>query len=1034
MFQAVHTPKACNSMIPQLPKTHSIAPQYALFLKELQNAGFCGDINSDQATRLVASTDNSVYQIVPQAVIFPRHIEDLKKIFDLMNQERFKKIKVTPRGGGTGTNGQALSYELVIDVTKYMNQIIDFNPKELWVCLEPGVVLDQLNDFLKPHNLFFAPSVSSSSRATLGGMISTDASGKGSRVYGRTSRYIMEMESILVDGTVIRTQSVRREELSRIKKEKNVLADIYRLIDRIITEKKDQIEQSCPKINRFLTGYNLDHIYSEDGKHFNINQLFAGSEGTLTLITEAKLRLLPIPEHKQLVLIKYRSFDDALADAEELINIEPAAVETIDEKILQLAKDDKIYHKVQHMIADEAHAKTGTINLVELHSDDGKEIEQRTNQLVRYLKSSFHKTNKTIGYHAAINADETAVLWEFRKKGVSLLSNTRSNRKPIPFVEDTAVPPQKLARYIKEFRAILEDDGLDYGMFGHVDVGCLHVRPALDMKMPDDERLLKKISDRIARLVRHHGGVIWGEHGKGFRSQYTEEFFGPDLYQALRRIKKLFDPDNRLNPGKIVTPVDSEDKVYPIHSSTRGQSDRQIHPKMMASFENTINCNGNGACFNYNPNDVMCPSSKSTRDRIHSPKGRAGVLREWLRQLSEVGFEMTERQSTNSISALIKKTWNTIGQKLGCYDFSHEVHWAMKGCLSCKACTSQCPIKVDIPESKARFYHQYHTRYLRPLRDYLVGNIEAMAQVQSYFSGIVNLFIKRKLAQFIIEFTTGVKDAPCLSEKSVDKGLAEKKAPKWDFEQINELDQTDKSNAVILLQDAFTSFYDSRVVFSIYDFLTKLGIRVYVLPFIPNGKPLHIKGFLGQFKQTAHDATEFLSNVAKCQIPMVGIDPAIVLSYRDEYPKILEKQDLGFEIELLQNWLEKKLPEIKADHPNIFEVTSRNNYFLFGHCTEKTAAPQSQANWQFLFSEFNQKLELIQTGCCGMGGDYGHETENYNESQNIFNMSWRDKIKDLNASEENILVAGYSCRCQVKRFAGIEPSHPIEALLKLMSE
>ncbi|WP_226594618.1 FAD-binding and (Fe-S)-binding domain-containing protein, partial [Microseira wollei] len=606
-------------MIPRLTLQETLKPEYTLFLEALAKTPFSGEMRPDFASRLLMSTDNSIYQILPQAIVFPRTEEDLVHLFKLANQEPFKSIAFSPRGGGTGTNGQSLSPGMIVDCSKYMNQILELNLEQAWVRVQPGVVLDQLNAYLQPYGVFFAPSLSPSDRATIGGMINTDACGKGSRIYGRTSNHILALTWVLSDGTVARSQDISPATLSDFKQQSGRLGEIYRQVDEIVTSKREIIAQTFPKMPRFMTGYNLAKVYQQE--NFNLNWILAGSEGTLAVITSAKLKLTPLPKSKQLLAIHYRCFDDALSAAETLLASEPAAIETIDEKILSLAKQDAIYYQVKEFVAD---AKA--INLVEFTGVNIEEVKQKVSQI---------KLEKATGYYLAQSGEEINDLWNLRKKGVGFLGNTKGERKPIPFIEDTAVPPECLASYIREFKALLTEYQLDYAMFGHVDVGCLHVRPALDMKAPNDEKLIRELSDKVVSLVRKYGGVMWGEHGKGFRSEYTPVFFG-ELYEELRKIKAAFDPDNRLNPGKIVTPFGSDAEVVKIESPLRGHFDRQVPASVRSEYAEAFSCNGNGACFNFNPDSVMCPSYKGTSNRIHSPKGRATLLREWWRQIGTV--------------------------------------------------------------------------------------------------------------------------------------------------------------------------------------------------------------------------------------------------------------------------------------------------------------------------------------------------------------------------------------------------------------
>jgi FAD/FMN-containing dehydrogenase len=662
-------------MIPRLSQVEPAQGRYLAFLETLGQQGFQGEIRSDYGTRLVQSTDNSIYQILPQAAVFPIHKSDLKILLKLAAHEKYRDIRFAPRGGGTGTNGQSLTDGIIIDCSRHMNDIRELNLEQGWVKVGPGVVLDQLNDFLRPHGVFFAPNLSPSSRATLGGMINTDACGKGSRVYGRTSDHILELSCLLSNGEELHSVPLNPKELADWKAASGRTGQVYRVVDEIVCQQAELIREIFPKMSRFMTGYNLARVYSNDQRSvFNLNYLLAGSEGTLVLVHEAKLKLTPLPAFQELIVVKYESFDDALRAAGILVQSDPTAIETVDEKILGLAREDEIYHKVKDFVADEGHRPTRTINLVEFSGNEKSEVSAKVDQLAQIIHERKEIPGEATGFYRTEIPEEIKDLWNLRKKGVGLLGNTKGRRKPIPFVEDTAVPPENLAAYIREFRDLLESFGLEYAMFGHVDVGCLHVRPALDLKTTEDEEIVRKISDGVCQLVRKYGGVMWAEHGRGFRTEYTEEHFGSELYQELRKIKQVFDPFNQLNPGKIVTPLESKEQTVSVEAPLRGHRDRQIHSNWQDEFAVTISCNGNGACFHYDPNHVMCPSSKITRDRIHSPKGRAGIMREWLRQLSLAG-DPDEVRSAGGVAA---KFLNSAKKAIE-YDYSHEVFEAMSG-------------------------------------------------------------------------------------------------------------------------------------------------------------------------------------------------------------------------------------------------------------------------------------------------------------------------------------------------------------------
>ena len=1023
-------------MIPRISLSES-RPQFVHnFLSELRESTFSGDIKHDFGTRLVTATDNSIYQVLPQAVVYPKNTEDIQTVLKITEQQQFRQsIKITPRGGGTGTNGQSLTEGVVLDCSRFMNRILETNFKDGWVRVEPGVVLDQLNEHLAPHKVFFAPDLSTSNRATLGGMVNTDACGKGSRIYGRTSDHIIELTCILSSGEVLQSIPLDSETLAEYKQKSGISGNVFKVVDQVVSDKAELIQEVFPKMSRFMTGYNLAKVYENSAKNFNLNYLLSGSEGTLAVVSEAKLRLTQLPKHKRLLVVKYEAFDDALRNAEVLVESDPSAIETIDEKILSLAKEDEIYLKIKNFIADETgkpeskNHPTRTINLVEFCGSNKSNLEKQVAALCKIIDAKKYDSGEATGYYRTSDSQEISDLWNLRKKGVGLLGNTKGEKKPLPFVEDTAVPPKNLASYISEFRKLLESFGLEYAMFGHVDVGCLHVRPALDLKNPEEESWIRELSDKVVELVKKYEGVMWSEHGRGFRSEYTAEFFGEELHQDLRRIKEAFDPNNRLNPGKIVTPLSLSDQVVRLEGPLRGHKDRQITPELLKEYESAINCNGNGACFDFSPDHVMCPSSRITRDRVHSPQGRAGLMREWLRILSlNQGVSASANKPRGFLYNLLNKVQKSWRKKHGEYDFSHEVYESMAGCLVCKACATQCPVHVDVPELRSKFLDLYHSRYLRPLKDYLVGSTESFGRLFSQMPSVANIFFSWPLSSMLLKEQIGLRDLPEYSPEPVRRRLLNSAAPAFDLDGLILRTPEELEQSVILLQDAFTSFYESQLVLEFYELLCHLGYTVYVAPFHPNGKPLHVKGFLDKFQKVAEKNTKWLIHVARSGIPMVGLDPSVVLTYRDEYLKILGENELPFEVLLPQELLVKSSEKFRE-----FAVSAKSNlpeYQLLGHCTEKTQVQLSQEQWQEVFKVFGLSLQLIPVGCCGMAGTYGHETEHFEESRGIYNLSWKNKIPADQFLRQNILATGFSCRSQVKRFEGFRPLHPLQALLR----
>ncbi|WP_210397690.1 D-2-hydroxyglutarate dehydrogenase YdiJ [Motiliproteus sediminis] len=1014
-------------MIPRLSEASSVQSHYLSFIESLKQRGFRGDLNPDYANRVVLATDNSIYQLLPQGVLYPRNLEDLQRIARLAQEPRFQNIVLSARGGGTGTNGQSLTDGLVVDISRHMNQILEINAEERWVRVQTGVVKDQLNAALKPYGLFFAPELSTSNRATIGGMINTDASGQGSCQYGKTRDHVLALKSVLLDGSVIDTRAIDGTELQQAQQQQGLAGELYRLADRIYRDNREAIEAGFPKLNRCLTGYDLAHIYDEQ-QQFNLNALLCGSEGTLAFIAEAKLNVLPIPKYAALVNLKYGSFDAALRDAQDLMRAGPTSIETVDSKVLNLAMQDIVWDSVREYFPEDGQQIRG-INLVEYTADDEQALQAKVETLTAQLEQQQGQPGKSIGYTVAYGAGEINKIWTMRKKSVGLLGNAQGEKRPIPFVEDTAVPPENLADFIAEFRALLDSHGMEYGMFGHVDAGVLHVRPAIDMKDPEQEAAIRTITDGVVALTQKYHGLLWGEHGKGIRSEYAPAFFGPRLYGCLQQIKAAFDPRNQLNPGKICTPANSDAELLAIDGvSTRGQHDRQIPPPVRQHFSEAMYCNGNGACYNYDPNDAMCPSWKGTRERIHSPKGRASLVREWLRLLSEKGSnpasEARKLRSRLPGLSLPSRIRNSVSKARGEYDFSHEVMTAMEGCLACKSCVSQCPIKVNVPEFRAQFMELYYGRYLRPLRHYLIAGLEFMIPWLAKFPRPYNWMVRNPLGRQLFRRQIGMVDSPAICTNGLARALQERHIAWATPDNLRQLADAERQLSVVLVQDAFTSYFETQLVLDCCELLQRLGFRVFVAPYAANGKPLHVHGFMHRFEQTARANAERLKRLADCDVALVGIDPSMTLTYRQEYTKVLTDMEPP-KVQLLQEWLAGQQAHLEQLELQLAD----GDFRLLSHCTERTNAPAAVTQWQQVFAALGQSLDHQNTGCCGMAGTYGHETANLETSETIYRQSWGEAIA-AEQHPERLLATGYSCRSQVKRMDQQQLAHPVQALLR----
>ena len=964
-------------------RTNSNIDQY---FEALDRTRFQGEVRRDLATRIVHATDNSIYQFLPAAVVHVRSAEDVAAMLRLGSEDRFRHLSFSARGGGTGTNAQSLTTGIVVDCSKYLNRIHEINPEEGWVEVEPGVILDRLNSVLKPHGFFFAPNVSTSSRATIGGMISTDACGQVSRVYGRTSNHTLALQLVLADGSTHWIHSWDQPQLGRVIATGTRLAEAATTVRRIATEQADLIRARFPPLNRFLTGYNLAHV-SEPGGNLNLVPLICGSEGTLAMIVRAKLRLTSLPKHRQLVVLKYARFLDALDDAGPLLAYDPVAVETLDEKILERLREDEIFPRVRELLGNDIGIGTGATNFVEFTGDDPKALDAATEKLEQAIDDKSAAHPKVTGAVFTRDPIEIADLWEVRKRGVGLLGNLPGHRKPVPFVEDTAVPPAELADYVRSFRDLLDQHGLEYGMYGHVDAGCLHVRPALDLTDPGDESLVRTISDQVVALVQKHHGIMWGEHGRGLRSEYTPEFFGPELHRELRRVKEAFDPHNRLNPGKIVTPLSCDGDVRPIESPLRGQLDREIPVNLRQEYEKAFACNGNGACFAESITSVMCPSYKATRDRVHSPKGRAMVMREWLRQGAPTSGE-----------------------------FAEEVRTAMAGCLACKACVTQCPIHVDVPEFKAQFQEAYYAGNPRPIRDKLIAGFERVTPLASVFAPITRIMGRSGPGQAIMR-RIGLVDMPEFSVPNLKTRLS-----RAGFARLSSTDRERGGPGVVLLQDAFTSLFEPRLVVDTCRVIAALGYRVRVHPFFENGKALHIKGYLARLKKVVARNLPHLLDLQTRGFSLVAIEPSVALTYRDEYVRHGPASAGELGVQTLQEWLATSIPE----EPMPGTDQGPDSVTLFPHCMESAGEPHLTQAWKTVVARFGVNLSIETVGCCGMAGIYGHESEHADVSRSIFKQNWEQRLDQ--SSDGTVLATGFSCRHQSQRCKAMPIIHPVTYL------
>jgi Fe-S oxidoreductase len=538
------------------------------------------------------------------------------------------------------------------------------------------------------------------------------------------------------------------------------------------------------------------------------------------------------------------------------------------------------------------------------------------------------------------------------------------------------------------------------------------------------------VSDAVAGLTHKYGGLLWGEHGKGVRSEYAPKFFGP-LYPALQQLKAAFDPHNQLNPGKIATPATMpEAQLLKIDGvPLRGEADRQIDERVWQSYGTTMHCNGNGACYSFDPDDAMCPSWKGTRERRHSPKGRASLMREWLRLQGAAGVDVLNapRGAASFLRGLPARWRNTRAQRNASEeDFSHQVYEAMAGCLACKSCAGQCPVKVSVPEFRSRFLQLYHERYLRPMKDYLIGSLEFTIPHLARAPGLYNALMSSAWMRAFLDRFAGMVDSPLLARFDLPAVLRRLQVRTATPELLASLTPAQRARSVVLVQDAFTRWFETPVWAAFVELAAHTGHAVYIAPFRPNGKPLHVQGFLHSFKRTAARQAALLRALAASGIPLAGLDPAMTLVYRQEYLKLAQAQECP-PVLLPQEWLLQALPQR--------EGSAGTRYRLLAHCTEKTNVPASVGQWEQVFARLGLQLAPMTSGCCGMSGTYGHESRNVATSKVIFEQSWGRLLATPGSiSDGEILATGYSCRSQTERLYHRRLRHPVEVLLEKLGD
>jgi FAD/FMN-containing dehydrogenase/Fe-S oxidoreductase len=925
------------------------------------------------ADKIINSTDNSIYEVMPSAIFSPTNINDIEKLCQIINQDKYSEIDLIARGGGTGTNGQALGSGIIIDTFK-LNKISQLDLVNKTVKVEAGVVLKDLNDYLKPHGLFFAPNVSTENRATIGGMIANDSAGKGSLIYGKTNHHVLDCNCVLINGDVVNNTTFKQHSLF-LK---------LATISKYIKQNQILIDEVFKPIARPLSGYNLKYAFIDDD--IDLVKLISGSEGTLAILYDATLKLLPIPKYKALIVSHYHTFLDALDDAKNLIKYQPNTIETIDEKVQKCASILPIWPDIAKLL-DISSSDNYISNFIELDEDDQLLLINKLQEIQKDLQQ------RNIKYVVIDNnLQDIAKLWSIRSMAVGLAGKIALDKKPIAFVEDALVPPIHLKDFVKEFQQLLESYNLEYAMYGHSDVGCIHVRPLIDLTNDDEVKLIRIISDKVVALAKKYHGILWGEHGKGYRGEYIPQIFGDELYQIMCDIKTIFDPNNQLNRGKLVVSKLKSHHVVKIDQiELRGNLDRVISSKDIDYYNDAIICNGNALCFNHDNTNTMCPSYKVTANRIESPKGRAMLVKQWLRSVANYGIT---HQNTINVATIAKN--------------------ALDSCLGCKGCSAKCPTGVSIPDMRSKFYNKFYNTYKkRTLQDLILAHIESIILFGAKSYKLFNLL--NKLAG-VCSF--GIINRPNLTHgNNILKQLESCGALIYN---VKEQSQITSGLHIYILCDVFTTYIDNDILFSSVKLFTKLGYQVIVIPPINTGKALLVSGMLDNFSAVAKKNHLLLSQIKSMDnnANIVALDNVITLSYRDDYPKFANALPLKI------NTIAEVLNKIDWSMLNGSQKNITMQLIL--HCTEQSNKPDEGRLWKNIFTKLGYTLDIIDTGCCGMAGSYGHLSQYQTNSQKLFNIHWDKFVSD------DCMATGYSCRTQIKLQKKQVAIHPIKKILEII--
>jgi len=956
---------------------------------------FNGEFNIDSLHTMLYATDASVYRKIPLAVAYPTSERGIKQ---LVNFASNNNISLIPRTAGTSLAGQCVGEGIIVDVSKHFTNIISVNTEMKTVTLQPGVIRDELNQYLKSYGLFFGPNTSTSNRCMIGGMVGNNSSGTTSIQYGTTRDKVLKLKTILSDGSEVIFEPLTKEEFQAKTNLNSLEGEIYKKLYKALSPKEVQkeIRKEFPKpeIHRRNTGYAVDSlintsVFGDFEDKINICNLLCGSEGTLAFTTEITLQLEPLPPiHTAMIATHYQSLDSCLNDVVVAMQHNLHTCEMMDDVILSCTNNNKTYEPYRFFVKDNPKA----ILLLELKSNSEEDLQNQVNSLLTSLK------NSNYSYHnPVLRGDEITMALELRKAGLGLLGNMVGDRKAVACIEDTAVALEDLPAYIKEFSALMKKYNQQAVYYAHAGAGELHLRPILNLKKDEGVQYFRKITTDVALLCKKYNGSFSGEHGDGIvRAEFIPLMIGEKNYDLLKKVKKAFDPQNTFNPGKIVDALKMDESLrYEVN---------RVEPKIetLMDFSDSEGilrlsekCNGSGDCRkSAEAAGAMCPSYHATKNEKDTTRARANALREVL----------TNNKAVNKFN-------------------SEDLKKVFDLCLSCKACASECPSNVDISTAKAEFLYQYNKENGVSFSNKLFGKSTQLNRLASKFPKISNWIFSNNLTSSFIKNIKGVhpkRSLPLISTKGLSKTV------ELSLKEINKKILIQKE--VFLFVDEFSNYLDTDIAVDSFVLLTRLGYKVNIIDTLDSGRALLSKGFLEEAKKEVDKNINKLKEKISATTPLIGIEPSAILSFRDEYLRLATDKTSATNISKHSYLIEEFLAsEFERGNISSSMFTSEEKHIkIHSHCHQKSLSNQ-KVTFDILNIPENFKPTIITSGCCGMAGSFGYEKEHYDMSMQIGELKLFPAVRKT--TEETIISAnGTSCRHQIFDGTGRKALHPVTIL------